>query len=108
MYCGAVAATEPLQLTFPPGQVFAPSISPDGKQVVYTTFAGAVRLISMDGGSPQTIAEKDSYGANWSPDGNLLVFADSSGIQLFDLGTGKRSVVLSITHNSAVHEGQFA
>ena len=47
----------------------------------------------MDGGSPQTIAEKDSYGANWSPDGNLLVFTDSSGIQLFDLGTGKRSVV---------------
>jgi Tol biopolymer transport system component len=85
--------TEPLQLTFPPGQIFAPSISPDGKQVAYTTSAGAVRLISMDGGSPQTIVEKDSYGANWSPDGNLLVFTDPGGIQLFDLGTGKRSVV---------------
>jgi eukaryotic-like serine/threonine-protein kinase len=85
--------TEPLQLTFPPAQVFAPSISPDGKQVAYTTSAGAVRLISMDGGSPQTIAEKDSYGANWSPDGNLLVFSYSGGIQLFDLRTGKRSVV---------------
>jgi DNA-binding beta-propeller fold protein YncE len=47
----------------------------------------------MDGGSPQTIAEKDSYGANWSPDGKLLVFSDPSGIQLFDLGTGKHSVV---------------
>jgi serine/threonine protein kinase/WD40 repeat protein len=87
--------TEPLQLTFPPAQVFFPSISPDGKHVAYTTSAGAVRLISMDGGSPQTIAEKDFIGANWSPDGNLLVFADFSfsGIQLFDLGTGKRSVV---------------
>jgi Tol biopolymer transport system component len=86
--------TEPLQLTFPPAQVFSPSISPDGRQVAYTTSAGAVRLISMDGGSPQTIAEKDFYrGANWSPDGNLLVFADFSGIHLFDLGTGKRSVV---------------
>jgi eukaryotic-like serine/threonine-protein kinase len=85
--------TEPLQLTFPPGQIFTPSISPDGKQVVYTTSVGAVRLISMDGGSPQTIAEKDTYGANWSPDGNLLVFVDPGGIELFDLRTGKRSVV---------------
>jgi WD40 repeat protein len=48
----------------------------------------------MDGGSPQTIAEKDSYGANWSPDGKLLVFvADPGGIQLFDPATGKRSAV---------------
>ena len=85
--------TEPLQLTSLPGQVFFPTISPDGKQVAYTTSAGAVRLISMEGGSPQTIAEKDSYGANWSPDGNLVVFGDFSGIHLFDLGTGKRSVV---------------
>lgn len=85
--------TEPLQLTFPPAQVFTPSISPDGKQVAYGTSAGAVRLVSMDGGSPQTIAEKDSYGANWSPDGSLLVFVDAGGIQLFDPGTGKRSVV---------------
>lgn len=85
--------TEPLQLTLPPAQVFGPSISPDGKQVVYGTSAGAIRLVSMDGGSPQTIAEKDSYGANWSPDGKLLVFSDPGGIQLFDPGTGKRSVV---------------
>ena len=50
-------------------------------------------MISMDGGSPQTIAEKDFYGANWFPDGNLLVFSDFNSIHLFDLGTGKRSVV---------------
>ena len=85
--------TEPLQLTLPPAQVFASFISPDGKQVAYSTPAGAVRLISMEGGSPQTIVEKDSYGANWSPDGNLLVFVDPGGTKLFDLGTGKRSVV---------------
>ena len=85
--------TEPLQLTFPPAQVLGSFISPDSKQVAYSTSAGAVRLISMEGGSPQTIVEKDSYGANWSPDGNLLVFTDPGGIQLFDLATGKRSVV---------------
>jgi dipeptidyl aminopeptidase/acylaminoacyl peptidase len=85
--------TEPLQLTFPPAQVINPFISPDGKQVAYSTSAGAVRLISMEGGSPQTIVEKDSFGANWSPDGNLLVFVDPGGIELFDPGTGRRSAV---------------
>jgi hypothetical protein len=50
--------TDPLQLTFPPGQVFAPSISPDGKQVVYINSAGAICLIGMDGGSPPTIVER--------------------------------------------------
>ncbi len=35
--------TEPLQLTFPPAQVFGSFISPDGKQVAYSTSAGAVR-----------------------------------------------------------------
>jgi eukaryotic-like serine/threonine-protein kinase len=90
--------TDPLQLTFPPAQVFYPSISPDGRQVAYTTSAGATCLISMDGRPPQTLVETDSRGARWSPDGNRLVLIDSSNpahsnIQLFDLRTGKRSVV---------------
>ena len=90
--------TDPLQLTFPPAQVFSPSISPDGKQVAYRTSEGAICLISMDRGQPQTISETDSYAPNWSPDGSLLVFTNRSDspdnkIQLFDLRTGKRSVV---------------
>jgi DNA-binding beta-propeller fold protein YncE len=52
----------------------------------------------MDGGTPQTLVETDSRGARWSPDGSRLVLIDSSNpahsnIQLFDLRTGKRSVV---------------
>ena len=85
--------TEPLQLTFPPGQVFVPSISPNGRQVAYRTSAGAICLISMDGGSPRTIVENGAYWPHWSPDGNLLVFSNSGNIQLFDLRTGKRSLV---------------
>ena len=90
--------TDALQLTFPPAQIFYPSISPDGKQVAYSTATGATRLISMDGGTPQTLVEADSRSARWSPDGNRLVLIDSSNpgnsnIQLFDLRTGKRSVV---------------
>jgi WD40 repeat protein len=90
--------TDPLQLTFPPAQVFYPAISPDGTHAVYSTSAGATCLISMDGGTPQTLVETDSRGARWSPDGSRLVLIDSSNpahsnIQLFDLRTGKRSVV---------------
>ena len=90
--------TDPLQLTFPPAQVFYPAISPDGTHVVYSTSAGPTCLISMDGGTPQTLVETDSRSARWSPDGSRLVFIDSSNpghsnIQFFDLRTGKRSVV---------------
>ena len=90
--------TDPLQLTFSPAQVFYPAISPDGTHVVYSTSAGTTCLISMDGGTPQTLVETDSRSARWSPDGSRLVFIDSSNpgrsnMQLFDLRTGKRSVV---------------
>ena len=88
--------TDPLQLTFPPGQIFAPSISPDGKQVVYINSAGAICLIGMDGGSPPTIVEKDGSWPHWSPDGSLLVFTDrgsSPHIHILDLRTGRSSLV---------------
>lgn len=87
--------TDPLQLTFPPGQVFAPSISPDGKQVVYINSAGAICLIGMDGGSPPAIVEKDGSWPHWSPDGSRLVFMDrgaSPHIHFLDLRTGRSSL----------------
>ena len=60
----------------------------------------------MDGGLPHRIIEKHSIVANWSPDGNLLVFIsgvegkhagdkDSLELQIVDLRTGKLSVVPS-------------
>jgi len=90
--------SERLQLTYPPLQVYYSFISPDGKQVVYGNVKGETYVISMDGGPPQRILEKDSAAANWSPDGNLLVFTNAPDaahldLQLLDLRTGKRSVV---------------
>jgi Tol biopolymer transport system component len=85
--------TDPLQLTFPPAQVFAPSISPDGRQVVYINSASAICLIGMDGGSPPTIVEKDGSWPHWSPDGSLLVFMDRGHIQILDLRAGRSSLV---------------
>jgi dipeptidyl aminopeptidase/acylaminoacyl peptidase len=85
--------TDPLQLTFPPGQVFNPSISPDGKQVAYVNSAGAICLISMDGASSPAIAEKNGNWPHWSPDGNLVVFTDRGAIHAHDLRAGKTSLL---------------
>jgi DNA-binding winged helix-turn-helix (wHTH) protein/Tol biopolymer transport system component len=89
--------SERLQLTYPPMHVRYSFISPDGKQVVYGNVKGEIYVISMDGGSPQRVVEKDASSANWSPDGKLLVFMTRDAahyeLQFLDLQTGKRSVV---------------
>jgi eukaryotic-like serine/threonine-protein kinase len=90
--------TERMQLTYPPAQVAYPFISPDGKRVAYGNHTGEIYVISMDGGSAQRIAEKNSAAASWSPDGNVLVYADYSDLkharfQFYDLRTGQRSIV---------------
>jgi WD40 repeat protein len=90
--------SDPMELTFPPGEIFYPAISPDGKQVAYTTSARATCVIDMDGGPPRALVGSDSLGANWSPDGTRLVFLDTSDAahrvaQIFDLRTGQRITV---------------
>ena len=90
--------SERLQLTYPPMQVHYSFISPDGKQLVYGNAKGEIYVISMAGGPPQRIVEKDASAANWSPDGNLLVFMNARDathfeLRFLDLRTGEGSVV---------------
>jgi Tol biopolymer transport system component/DNA-binding winged helix-turn-helix (wHTH) protein len=90
--------SERLQLTYPPMQVYYPFISPNGKQVVYGSGKGEIYVISMDGGPPRRIVEKDADTATWSADGNILVFGNAHDrahpeLQFLDLRTGKRSLV---------------
>jgi Tol biopolymer transport system component len=90
--------TDRLQLTFPPAQVYYPFISPDGTRVAYGTLDGAAYVISMKGGTPQKVTDRDVGGANWSPDGNSLVFTDLRDVahlqlQILNLQTGKLSVI---------------
>jgi WD40 repeat protein len=90
--------TDRLQLTYSPMSVLYPFTSPDGKRVVYGNSDSETYVISMDRGVPQRVIAKDSLAANWSPDGNLLVFTDihdpaNLQLQILDLRTGARSVV---------------
>ena len=90
--------TDRLQLTYPPMRVLYPFISPDGKRVVYGNPDSETYVISMDRGVPQKVVAKDSLAANWSPDGNLLVFTNIHDaahlrLQILDLRTGAVSIV---------------
>ena len=90
--------TDRLQLTDPPVKVHFSCISPDGTQVAYGTSMGEIRVISMDGGSPRSIAEKYSWHPSWSPDGTRVIFADYADPRrtkflIYDLRTGNRTFV---------------
>lgn len=79
-----VDGTERLQLTFPPMRVLLPRWSPDGKQIAFNAILPGetwnVHLVSSEGGTPQRIlpSEQSQMDADWSPDGNSLVFGTLS------------------------------
>jgi tricorn protease-like protein len=96
--------SERRQLTYPPMEVGFPFISPDGTRVAFKTSKNEQYVISKDGGQPQRI--KGAIGADWSPEGNLLLLTtliegkqlgdkDSLELKTFDIRTGKISVVPS-------------
>ena len=98
--------TERSQLTYPPMKVQGPSISPDGNKVAFASGQYDVYVVGADGGAPQKIAEH-SMAANWSPDGNVLLFTSFYGydrpaaerhqsyLQTFDLRTRDTRMVPS-------------
>jgi serine/threonine protein kinase/Tol biopolymer transport system component len=96
--------SERMQLTYPPMEVAYPFVSPDGTKVVFRTPGSRMYLVGMDGSSPHMIIDKNAATSTWSPDGNLLVVTfmpdaaendDRTYLQIFDVRTGKLSVVPS-------------
>jgi Tol biopolymer transport system component len=97
--------SERLQLTFPPLRVLLPRWSPDGKQIAFNARLHDgpfnIYLISSEGGQPQRVlpSEQTQQDANWSPDGNSLVFGSDGDvrnkepIQAIDLRSKRVSVL---------------
>jgi Tol biopolymer transport system component len=96
---------ERMQLTYPPMEVGLFSISLDGTKVAFGTSHGETYVVSMAGGLPARIVDKNSEGGAFSPDGNILVgtaWTDAHAgeqarpyLETFDLRTGKLSIVPS-------------
>jgi WD40 repeat protein len=92
--------SERMQLTY--AYSIFPFISPDGTKVAFHTPKNELFVVSMEGGTPQKLADNAIY-ASWSPDGNYLFDENtSSQLQITDVRTGKNS---SIPSFSGIHTG---
>jgi TolB protein len=74
--------TNPRRVTNSQQDDFAPALSPDGKQIVFSA-SGTLALINADGSGMRLLSEVFGVEPNWSPDGKQIVFSglsnDSSG-----------------------------
>jgi eukaryotic-like serine/threonine-protein kinase len=79
-----VDGSERIQLTRPGLHCVLPRWSPDGRRIVFSGRASeegalSVRIVSAEGGDPQTIASPDSghtlWDSCWLPDGRTVVFS---------------------------------
>ncbi|MBZ5549552.1 MAG: S9 family peptidase [Acidobacteriia bacterium] len=121
------AATDPQSLTSPESPnpqpvpiadffyshtAFSPALSPDGKQVVFTTdVTGRFNLwrTEVDGSMPIQLLRSDEAQDTpvWSPDGKWIVFRqDTGGNELYDLYAvpGDGGAVLNLTKTADVSE----
>ena len=85
--------------------LMSPSLSPDGKRVIFTRCSdeGAVRtwIMSLSGGAPQRLNESATdteYGGTWSPDGRrfaeLAVSGDGKSLSVIKVGSREKPVNL--------------
>lgn len=72
-----------------------PSWSADGKRFVCSQ--SGIRIINADGWNPAGIRDK-GWGAQWSPDGNIIAFTEGSVIKSYDVQTKNVRSILQ-THD---------
>lgn len=92
--------------------VLAPRFSPDGKKILYTSYAsGSPRIYVMDLATQQTRILDDQQGTmtfapRWSPDGNTVVFSLERGgntdLYLLNIATGQRT---QLTNTPSIDTG---
>ena len=70
-----------------------PGFSRDGANIVCSVPGTGIVMMKSDGTDRQTIATT-GWGAQWSPDGNWIAFAEAGNITLLDVNSRKSSQLL--------------
>ncbi len=104
-----------VRLTDPPGYDAEASYSPDGSQIIFTSFRdgdGEIYIMNADGTNPRRITRAKGYdgGPFFSPDGKRIIYrSDRRGNDLLQIyinnpeGTAERA----LTNNEFVNWGPF-
>ncbi len=60
------------------GNAYAPTISPDDREVAFHTSGGSVRVVPLDGGAVRILTESASCCPTWSREGDWVYYRDSA------------------------------
>jgi TolB protein len=96
-------------LTDLPYDAYAPAVSPDGSQVIFTVNDGnhqTLWIMERNGANPHSLLSSnqgDSWDAVWSPDGKQILFSSNrvGGIQIFVMRSDG-SNIRQVTHVSGL------
>jgi Tol biopolymer transport system component len=69
-----------------------PSLSKDGKSIVFTDPSGGIVKRDADGQTRETI-DRSGWGAQYSPDGKSIAVGSGSNMTLIDVKTGKNTLL---------------
>lgn len=107
-----IDGSNPKQLTDGLNGIGTFCISPDGGWVLYSPFGGGIWKVSIDGGTPTKVTEKQAAGyGRVSPDGKLLAyqFIDDATkrpkitVTAFNDGAPIKTFDMPVTSNPAFH-----
>jgi len=115
IFRAGVDGANPVRLTDAPGYDAEGSYSPDGKQIIFTSFRngdGEIYVMDADGKNPRRVTRNKGYdgGPFFSPDGKKIVYrsdrAQNDLLQIY-INTPEGNAERALTRNDAVNWGPY-